>query len=57
MPLPPATIPGELLEATLFGDARGAFTSPPEMPGAWELARGGTLFLDEISHSKISSRR
>ncbi len=44
-----AAIPGELLEAELFGVTRGAFTGATEdRPGKFELADGGTLFLDEI---------
>jgi transcriptional regulator with PAS, ATPase and Fis domain len=43
-------IPDALLEAELFGYARGAFTGadPRGKPGLVELAHGGTLFLDEI---------
>ncbi len=44
-----AAIPGELLEAELFGVSRGAFTGAvQERAGKFELADGGTLFLDEI---------
>ena len=42
-------IPKELLEAELFGFARGAFTGAHiAKPGKIEMADGGTLFLDEI---------
>ncbi len=44
-----AAIPGELLEAELFGVMKGAYTGATEdRPGKFELADGGTLFLDEI---------
>ena len=43
-----AAIPGELLEAELFGVAAGAATGVAERPGLFRTAEGGTLFLDEI---------
>jgi two-component system response regulator FlrC len=45
-----AAIPENLLEATLFGYEKGAFTgaSAPHA-GKFEQAQGGTLLLDEIS--------
>jgi DNA-binding NtrC family response regulator len=46
-----ATLPGELLEAELFGYARGAFTGAVEAkPGRLEAADKGTIVLDEIAH-------
>lgn len=46
-----ATLPGELLEAELFGYERGAFTGASEAkPGRFEAAQKGTIVLDEIAH-------
>ncbi|MDX9873924.1 MAG: sigma-54 dependent transcriptional regulator [Spongiibacteraceae bacterium] len=45
-----AAIPHALLESTLFGHTRGAFTGATQsQPGKFELADGGTLLLDEIA--------
>ncbi len=42
-------IPKDLLESTLFGHKRGAFTgATSDQDGKFILAHGGTLFLDEI---------
>ena len=46
-----ATLPGDLLEAELFGYERGAFTGASETkPGRLEAAHRGTLALDEIAY-------
>ncbi len=45
-----AAIPENMLEATLFGYEKGAYTGAvAAMPGKFEQANGGTLLLDEIS--------
>ncbi|PBD21866.1 sigma-54-dependent Fis family transcriptional regulator, partial [Pseudomonas aeruginosa] len=44
-----AAIPETLLESTLFGTTRGAFTGAENRKGMFALAQGGSLFLDEIN--------
>lgn len=50
-----AAIPETLLEAELFGYARGAFTGAMQAyAGRIQAAQGGTLFLDEIGEMPLS---
>ena len=49
-----SAIPHELVESTLFGHERGAFTGAHKQQlGKFELAAGGTLFLDEIGDLRV----
>src|SRR5262249_28231218 len=52
-----ATLPGDLLEAELFGYERGAFTGAGETkPGRLEAAHRGTLVLDEIAYLPVEAQ-
>src|SRR3954452_21234236 len=45
------SLPPDLLESTLFGHVRGAFTSAyASQKGYFEIANGGTIFFDEIGN-------
>ena len=54
IPVNTGAVPSELLESTLFGHERGAFTSAvTAKKGLFEVADGGTLFLDEIGTMSV----
>jgi DNA-binding NtrC family response regulator len=45
------SLPQDLLESTLFGHVKGAFTSAyASQKGYFEIANGGTIFFDEIGN-------
>lgn len=48
-----AAIPETLLESTLFGTEKGAYTGSIQRKGLLELAHTGTLLLDEINSMDI----
>ncbi|WP_298171552.1 sigma-54 dependent transcriptional regulator [Acidithiobacillus sp.] len=50
-----AAIPDTLLEATLFGHEKGAFTGASQASaGKFEQAQGGTLLLDEVTEMPLA---
>src|SRR5699024_8178851 len=50
-----ANLPKELVESTLFGHLKGAFTGAiSDQKGAFDEADGGTLLLDEITEIDIN---
>lgn len=54
IPVNTGAIPSDLLESSLFGHVKGAFTSAVNAKkGLFEAANGGTLFLDEIGTMSI----
>jgi DNA-binding NtrC family response regulator len=49
VPVNSGSLPTELLESTLFGHVKGAFTSAVQnKKGAFEVAHKGTIFFDEV---------
>jgi DNA-binding NtrC family response regulator len=51
------SVPSELLESTLFGHMRGAFTGAvATRRGLFEVADGGTIFLDEIGTVPLATQ-
>lgn len=52
-----AALPGNLVEAELFGYMKGAFTGAGmQKAGKFELANNGTIFLDEIGSLLLESQ-
>jgi len=55
VPVNCGAIPENLVESTLFGHVKGAFTgATQDQEGVFASARGGTLFLDEVGELPIS---
>jgi two-component system NtrC family response regulator len=53
-----ASLPESLVESTLFGHAKGAYTgADKERDGLVKQADGGTLFLDEIGELPLCSQK
>lgn len=52
-----AAIPENLVESTLFGHERGAFTGAHKrVEGSFERANGGTLLLDEVTEMRLETQ-
>lgn len=50
-------IPPELVESTLFGHVKGAFTGAhADQTGKFEEAHGGTIFLDEVGELPLDAQ-
>jgi len=57
VPVNCGAIPGELVESSLFGHEKGAFTGADRLQrGAFEEAHGGTLFLDEVGEIPLAAQ-
>jgi DNA-binding NtrC family response regulator len=57
VPVNTGSMPTDLLESTLFGHVKGAFTSAiASKKGLFEIANKGTLFLDEIGTMSMETQ-
>jgi len=57
VPVNAGSTPTDLLESTLFGHVKGAFTSAvASKKGLFEVANGGTIFLDEIGTMSLDTQ-
>src|SRR5437773_5775526 len=57
VPVNTGSMPPDLLESTLFGHVKGAFTSAiASKKGLFEIADRGTLFLDEIGTMSLDTQ-
>ena len=57
VPVNTGSMPADLLESTLFGHVKGAFTSAiASKKGLFEVADRGTLFLDEIGSMSVETQ-
>ncbi len=57
VPINTGSMPTDLLESTLFGHVKGAFTSAVSTKkGLFEVANTGTLFLDEIGNMSMETQ-
>lgn len=57
VPVNTGSMPSDLLESTLFGHVKGAFTSAvASKKGLFEVADRGTLFLDEIGTMSLETQ-
>lgn len=57
VPVNTGSMPSDLLESTLFGHVKGAFTSAiASKKGLFEIADRGTLFLDEIGNMSLDTQ-
>ncbi len=57
VPVNTGAMPADLLESTLFGHVKGAFTSAiASKKGLFEIANNGTLFLDEIATMTLDTQ-